>query len=205
MQYSSLQILYATLAIMGILLGTHQNILSRPLSLLSTSISFYVYYSAGLYAKLLLNCVYIVLGIYGWYYWLYGGKNKTRPYVTKSSYGQLAMLPILWLVGAWGLGQLFAFYSNAVLPYWDSLHTVMALTAHWLTNRKKLESWLVWALANVLYAWVLYHRELYVLSGLHCFYNILAINGYYTWYRSYKHSQSTMVPFRFRPLRNESS
>lgn len=186
MQFGSLQILYATLAITGILLNTRQKILARPLSLLGTSISFYIYYSVGLYAKCLLNCIYITLDIYGWYYWLYGGKNRTRPEVSNSSYAQLAALPVFWLVGAWGLGKLFALYSNAALPYWDSLHTTMAITGKWLTDRKKLESWGVWGITNVLYAWVLYGRGLYLLSGLHLFYNVLAINGYLAWRQSYK-------------------
>lgn len=184
MQFSLIKFSYITLASIGIILKTRQRTLAWPLALLSTIFSFYVYYSEGLYAKCLLNCLYITLGVYGWYYWLYGGKNKTRPPVSKSSYSQLAALPVFWLLGAWGLGSFFTFF-NAAIPYWDSLHTSMAITGQWLTDRKKLESWGVWVLTNIVYAAVLYYKGHYLLSGVHLFYNVLAINGYRAWRRSY--------------------
>jgi len=185
MQFSLIQLLYVTLAIAGIILNTRQRTLAWPVALLSTGLSLHVYYSAGLYSKCLLNCIYITLDIYGWYYWLYGGINKTRPKVSKTSFSQLAVLPILWLTGAWGLGSLFAHYTDASMPYWDSLHTTMAITGQWLTDRKKLESWGVWVLTNIVYAVVLYYKGRYLLSGVHLFYNVLAINGYRAWRQSY--------------------
>ena len=185
MQFSLIQLVYVTLAITGIVLNTRQRTLAWPVALLSTGLSLYVYYAAGFYAKCLLNCIYITLEIYGWYYWLYGGRNKTRPPVSKISFNQLAVLPVFWLAGAWGLGTLFARYTDASMPYWDSLHTAMAITGQWLTDRKKLESWGVWVLTNIVYAAVLYYKGRYLLSGVHLFYNVLAINGYRAWRQSY--------------------
>lgn len=184
MQFSWIILFYVTLAITGIVLNTRQRTLAWPVALLSTGLSLYVYYSAGLYSKCFLNCIYIILEIYGWYYWLCGGRNKTRPPVSKTPFKQLAVLPIFWLAGAWGLGSFFTFF-NASMPYWDSLHTAMAITGQWLTDRKKLESWGVWVLTNIVYAAVLYYKGRYLLSGVHLFYNILAINGYRAWRQSY--------------------
>jgi nicotinamide mononucleotide transporter len=83
------------------------------------------------------------------------------------------------------LGSFLHRLSHADLPYWDSLHTVICITAQWMLIRKKLECWILWLVADVLYTVVLYYKGLYLFSGLHVFYAFLAINGYRTWYRAY--------------------
>ena len=190
MPFSFLEIFGVTLAITNILLDTRQNVIARPLSLLGTGISLYFYYSKGLYAKCLLGCIYIVLHIYGWYQWLYGGKNKTPLQVSITPRTYLIALIVSGLLGGWGLGILLSHYSNATLPYWDSLHTAMALIAYWLLVRKKLETWAIWLLADIQYAVVLYYRGIYLFSGLHAFYIILVIHGYRSWRRSYRLTQA---------------
>ena len=185
MQFDLLQIFGVVLAITIITLDTRENVLARPLSLIGTTMSFFVYYPAGLYAKCILNCIYIVLNIYGWYQWLYGGKNKTPLQVSETVPGLLVTLVAGGLLVTWGLGKLLTLYSNAALPYWDSLHTVMCLVAQWMLVRKKLETWILWTIADILYTVVCYYKGLYLFSGLHAFYIILAINGYRTWHQSY--------------------
>jgi len=190
MPFSFLEIFGVTLAITNILLDTRQSVIARPLSLLGTGISLYFYYSKGLYAKCLLGCVYIMLHIYGWYQWLYGGKNKTPLKVSTTPHTHLVALIVSGLLAGFGLGALLSNYSDAALPYWDSLHTAMALVAYWLLVRKKLETWAVWLIADIQYVVVLYYRGIYLFSGLHAFYIILVIHGYRAWRRSYELDQA---------------
>lgn len=185
MQFGFLQIFGVALAITIIALDTREKVLARPLSLIGTILAFFVYYPTGLYAKCLLNCIYIVLNIYGWYRWLYGGKHKTPLQVSTTDPGILAALVAFGLLATWGLGKLLTLYSNADLAYWDSLHTVMCLIAQWMLMSKKLESWILWTIADVQYTVICYYKGLYLFSGLHALYILLAINGYYTWRQSY--------------------
>lgn len=190
MPFSFLEIFGVTLAITNILLDTRQSVIARPLSLLGTSISLYFYYSEGLYAKCLSGCIYIVLHIYGWYQWLYGGKNKTPLKVSTTPRTYLVALIVSGLLAGFGLGALLSNYSDAALPYWDSLHTTIALVAYWLLVRKKLETWAIWLLADIQYVVVLYYKGIYLFSGLHAFYIILVIHGYHSWRRSYRLDQA---------------
>lgn len=190
MPFSLLEIFGVALAITNILLDTRQNVLARPLSVLGTCISLYFYYSKGLYAKFLSGCFFVVLNIYGWYHWQYGGKNKAPLPVSTTSPRHLGLLAIAGLLGSWGLGKLLSAYSSAVLPYWDSLHTAMVIVAYWLLVRKKLETWALWSLANIHYAVLLYSRGIYLFSGLNAFYIILNIQGYRAWRRSYRQERA---------------
>lgn len=192
MQYSSTiyyQILGAVLAIITIVLDTREKALARPLSIVGTMISFFVYYPEGLYAKCMQSIFNVGFHSYGWYQWLYGGKHKTPLQVSKTEPKVLARILLIDVLGAIILGSILSHYSSADLPYWDSLHTVVALTAHWMLVRKKLESWLLWVVADALYSVVLYYKGLYVFCGLYALFIFLASNGYRTWRQSY--SQKT--------------
>lgn len=186
------QMLGVIIAVITIALDTQEKILARPLSIIGTLMALFVYYPAGLYAKCLHNVVNLFLNAYGWYQWLYGGKHKTLLQVSKTNVRTLLRMLLTGILGAVALGTLLHQYAHADLPYWDSLHTVMCLTAQWMLVRKKLESWIVWILADVLYVVVLYHKGLYLFSGLHVFYTFLAIYGYQTWRQSYQRQVDTI-------------
>lgn len=189
MYFSFIQILYIIIVVTCIVLNGRQRILARPLALLSVGLSLYIYYSAGLYAKSLIKCILIVMNLYGWYHWQYGGKNKTTLTVSTLPPGYLAVLIISGALSAWGLGKVLTIYPDADLPYWDSLNAVMLLIAQWLLMRKKLETWLVFIPTDILYTILLYYKGLYLLTGLHLFYIVLAINGYRAWLQSYRQEQ----------------
>ena len=95
---------------------------------------------------------------------------------------------VLLLVGVafvFLLWSILARLTHADLVCEDSVHTVLCLIAQWMTARKKLESWILWAIADILYTLVCYYKELYWLSGLHAFYIFLAVHGYRVWRQAY--------------------
>ncbi|MHA7877461.1 MAG: nicotinamide riboside transporter PnuC [Bacteroidota bacterium] len=185
------QILGAVFAIVIIVLDTREKALARPLSIISTIISFFVYYPERLYAKCLQSVFNAVFHSYGWYQWLYGGKHKTPLQISKTQPATLVRILLIDALGTVVLGSFLSRYSSAHLPYWDSLHTIIALTAHWLLVRKKLESWLLWVVADAIYAVVLYYKGLYVFCGLYVLFIFLASNGYRTWRQSYLKQAAT--------------
>ncbi len=180
-----LQIACAALGVVMAVLNAREKIIARPVSIVSAIMSSFVYYPAGLYAKCLLNGIVLVLNLYGWYRWLYGGAHKTPLQISKTSSPILLRMLLACVVGAAALGSLLYQYSHADLPYWDSLHTVAYLVAQWMLVHKKLENWILWVVADVLYVAVLYYKGLYLFSGLYIFYTLLAIYGYRTWRQSY--------------------
>ena len=190
MKSTYIQVFYIIIVVTCIVLNGRQRILARPLALLSVGLSLYIYYSAGLYAKSLTKCILIVMNIYGWYHWQYGGKNKTTLKVSTLPRGYLATLMLLGALFAWGLGKVLTIYPDADLPYWDSLNAVMLLLAQWLLMRKKLETWFVFIPTDILYTILLYYKGLYLLTGLHIFYIFLAVNGYRSWLWSYRQEKN---------------
>jgi len=182
-----LQIFCTLLGIAIVLLNTKEKVFVWPLTIIATVLGGSIYYEKGLYAKLLLNVIYLAFCLYGWYQWMHGNRpgqllqvNKTHP----------KMFRILLVVGfslAFILQFILGRLTSADLVYEDSSHTALCLVAQWMTAHKKLESWIVWGIADILFMVICYRKGLYWFGGLHTFYFFLAIHGYYSWKKSYLH------------------
>jgi nicotinamide mononucleotide transporter len=55
-----------------------------------------------------------------------------------------------------------------------------------LLGFRKLESWLVWMVADVIYIYFFFINSLYLSSGLYFIFLILSIYGYYNWKKQLK-------------------
>ncbi len=171
-------------------LDTKENVLARPLSLLVTTVSLFIYYPVGLYARFALGIVYMGMNTYGWYQWLYGGKNKTTLQVSYTSQKDLLVLFFLVLpMGTFMLGYVCRLFPGADLVYWDACNTVLSLIAHWMLIQKKIENWLVWMVVDILSARIFYDKALYPLVLLRILYLFLATHGYISWSRSYQRTR----------------
>jgi len=185
MSLAYLQLACAALGVVIAVGNAKEWVIARPMSMLGAALVSLVYYPAGLYAKCLLNIIVFVLNAYGWYQWMYGGTDETPLRISRAKPRALLYALLACVCGTAVLGNLLHRYSQADLPYWDSLHTAMYLIAQWMLVHKQLESWILWMAADIFYIVVLHYKALYILAGLHVFYTVLAVYGYYAWRRAY--------------------
>lgn len=191
--------------ITGVILGilcvwytVKQNILCWPTGLIQVFIYIYIFYEVKLYSDLILQIFYVFFQIYGWHYWLHGGKNKSKVKVTRLSLKGLVFWVLASLFGTWLLGYFMATYTDAALPYADAFTTIASLVAQWLLTKKKLESWVFWISVDIIAVWVYFMKELYLTSGLYSIFLCLAILGLLQWKKSFK-----LETQEFKPLLNE--
>lgn len=162
-------------------LAAKQNIWTWPLGLVSVGMYVFVFYDARLYADMGLNAFYFVTSLYGWYVWLYGGKNHTERKVGRVSRKELTVLLALALVFTAGLGYFLDNYTDADLSYTDSATTAVSLMGYWMMAKKQLENWIVWLVVDVVYVGVYTYKDLYLTSFLYFVFLLLSIKGYLNW------------------------
>jgi nicotinamide mononucleotide transporter len=189
---SVLQIICTILGIAVVLLNTKEKVLAWPLTVMATVLGLFIYYEKRLYAKCLLNIIYLILGMYGWYQWLYGNRAKKSLRVSTTNLRTMGILGLTGVAFVVTLWRILMGLTHADLVYEDSVHTALCLIAQWMTARKKLESWILWAIADILYTSVCYYKELYWLSGLHIFYILLAVHGYRAWRQVYLRQKAAL-------------
>lgn len=171
--------------ILGVWLTIKQNIFCFPAGIINVSLYAWLFFSAKLYADAALQIIYIILLIYGWIQW--NRKIMTdETVVSETDKGLLLVLLILGAGAAFFLGTFLYAKTDAALPYLDSSTTVMSLIAQWMIAKKKIENWLIWIAADVIYVGMYVYKELYLTSGLYFIFILLAIKGYAEWKKSLK-------------------
>jgi len=178
------ELLAAVFGVLGVYLTTRQNIWSWPVGILNVGLYIFVFYGAKLYADMGLQVVYLVLCAYGWYHWLYGGKDKNSLPVTRVTPSVALIQLVIGGVGATALGTFLARTTDASLPYLDSTLTVYSLVAQWMLTRKILENWIVWIAVDLVYIGMYYYKDLRVTAVLYLLFLILAFKGYADWKKS---------------------
>ena len=162
-----------------------ENILTWPAGITYVLISFVIFYRIRLYADLALHFFFLVLNIYGWYYWTNGKqKAENELAVTSISIKFLASLSLLSLAGIYIMGTLFKNYTDAAIPYWDSATTTLSLTAMWLTARKKIENWYFWIVVDILATGIYVYKGIYFYAALYGIYIFMAFFGLISWKKS---------------------
>ena len=164
-------------------LAARESLWNFPIAIFSCLLFVVVYFRAKLYADCGLQGLFILLSGYGWYQWLYGGRDATELRVTHAQGRE-------WLLGAafaavftLGFGYYLRYHTDAAFPYIDSFTTAGSIVAQYLLTRKRLENWLLWLLVDVIYVPMLWYKDLYFVSLLYFLYLIVAAYGYWQWRR----------------------
>lgn len=175
----------ALFGIVSVYLSTRENIWSWPTAIVNVGLYAVVFFHARLYAEMGLQVVYLALSLYGWYQWRFGGVNHTALRVTRVSRRLLLALLALNLAAWLALGTVLARYTNANLPYLDSLLTTTSLVAQWMMTRKLLENWILWIAVDIVYVPMFFSQHLVPTAGLYAVFLVLAVLGYRDWRRSW--------------------
>lgn len=164
-----------------VVLTVRQNIWCWPAGLVQVSLYVYIFYEARLYSDVGLHVVYVVLCVYGWWYWLRGGRDDAPPEVKRLKRPHAAAWLGVCALGTVGLGATMDRLTDADLPYWDAATTVGSLIAQYLMARKVLESWLFWIGVDVVAIGVYAVKGLYPTAGLYLVFLVLATIGFVAW------------------------
>jgi nicotinamide mononucleotide transporter len=74
--------------------------------------------------------------------------------------------------------------TDSDVVFLDSITTALSLTAMLLLARRKLENWIFWILADIIYIPLFIYKGLYITSVQYFIFLILAISGYFEWKRN---------------------
>ncbi|HEX2723011.1 MAG TPA: nicotinamide riboside transporter PnuC [Gemmatimonadaceae bacterium] len=191
---SSVEIIAALFGVVSVFLSVRQNIWSWPTAIVNVGLYIFVFYGSKLYADTGLQVIYVALNAYGWYHWLYGGKNRTELPVTRTSARLGLLLAAVVAAGTIVIGTLLAKNTDAALPYVDALTTSTSLVAQWMMTRKLLENWPVWVAVDVVYIGMYIYKSLYVTAVLYFIFLLLSAMGYVQWRRSLSAENQELAP-----------
>lgn len=153
---------------------------------MSSAILIYLSLNARLPMQAALQVYYVVISVYGWWYWTREEEAQgtlvvsTWP-VRKHLAACAAVVLISALTARW-----LATQTQAAWPFLDSLTTWGSLYATWLQARVKLENWLYWICIDSVLAFLFGSQGLYFVALLSVLYLGFSAVGFIRWLRTYR-------------------
>jgi nicotinamide mononucleotide transporter len=166
-----------------------------PVGIANSAFFLVLFASARLYADSGLQVVYIVLGFAGWWQWLHGGRSGQRGrelVVTRSGWPLLAACVAFAVVGTWGL-TIGLGAAHDIAPFWDALTTAVSLAAQVLLNSKRIENWVFWMVADVIYIPLYVVKRLDLTALVYVLFLALCFAGAIAWRRALRGRNSVAV------------
>ncbi len=196
------EVLGVLFALIYLWFSIRQKIWLWPFGILTSFFYILVFYHSRLYADMGLQVYYLVVSIYGWYHWLFGGKGGERDTlpVTRISGNQLLPLAGITFGIYWILVFLLTWLPRRLgipasqMIYWDAFTTAGSIVATWLLARKKLEQWLIWIVVDLVSMGMYIYKGLYLTVFLFFVYTTMAVAGYFAWKKELFAEKSIMEP-----------
>ncbi len=180
---NKIEILGAILGILYIIFSIKQNVLTWPTGLLTSALYVIVFFQSKFYADMGLQVYYVVISVYGWYYWLKGGKNKDENRVlVKSVSSKLRIkLTISTVIIYFTILFILIRFTDSDVPFMDSMTTALSIIATWMLARKYIEHWLIWIFVDLFSSGLYVYKNLWPTAVLFIIYTTMAVFGYYQW------------------------
>ena len=183
------EVLGVLFALIYLWFSIRQNIWLWPFGLLTSFFYILVFYNSRLYADMGLQVYYLVISVYGWYHWLYGGKSDRKDAlpVTRTTKQQGIRLFLITFVIYWILAALLTYLPGwlgipgSQMICWDAFTTAGSIVATWMLARKILEHWLIWIVVDLVSMGMYIYKGLYLTSFLFIVYTVMAVVGFLEW------------------------
>ncbi len=167
-----------------VLLGIAEIPWSWPVGIAYNVILFIVFWTHGIYALALLQVVYIVISLYGWWNWLHGGVGHGALRVSRTPPPLGIFLAAASVTGILILYAILARYTDSTIPWLDAVTTTLSLVAQYLLSRKMIATWFVFSFVDVIAIVINFEKHLYPIVALYAFFIVLCLAGYRQWNKS---------------------
>jgi nicotinamide mononucleotide transporter len=161
-----------------------QNIWNWPVGIANVILLGVVFLEVGLYADAALQLVYVVLSLYGWWQWLYGGSGRSRLAVSRTTPAEWVALAMAGVAATGAMTWVLDVWTDSTVPFFDGLTTALSLVATYGQTRKRLESWWIWIAADLIYVPLYLYKGLTLTAVLYVVFLGLCVWGWIGWRRA---------------------
>jgi len=175
-------------------LVVRQHIANWPVGILNVLLLMVVFLRARLFGDASLQVVYVVLGLYGWWQWLFGGARHTRLVVRRTGRGEWVLLTGAGMLVAVALWWPLARVMHSTAPAADAITTTLSLLATYGQCRKLLENWWLWLAADVIYVPLYAYKHLYLTAPLYVAFLALCGAGLRAWWADLRRPAAAVAP-----------
>jgi nicotinamide mononucleotide transporter len=174
--------------VVAVVLSSLANVWSWPIGIINVTLSFFLFYQVQLYPDMFLQIFFFVTNVIGWWRWTHPKQfeedRKHELKVSSCTVKDFAIIGLFGIVGTVAFG-LFAknlhelipvlFTKPSAFPFVDSFITVMSIVATYYMIQKKIESWLIWLLVDIIATYLYFIRDIKLYGVLYFIFCLIAV------------------------------
>ena len=191
--HTLLELFAVTMNILSVIYAKRNSILVYPTGLIGTGIFVYILYKFSILGDMIINFYFVLMSIYGWYYWAQKKDGQTLNNVSRTSIKEYYFILILGITSLLSIYLVYNFYDkwDSWTAYVDTITTAIFFVAMYLMARRKVESWIFWIIGDLITIPLYFYKGLTISSIQYLIFLILAILGYISWKKILNSSTQT--------------
>ncbi|WP_369940325.1 nicotinamide riboside transporter PnuC [Xanthomonas medicagonis] len=178
---SPLELFAVLVNVLGVWLTARRVRWCWPVNVVAVLLYAWLFYQWKLYSDMLLQVVYVVLQVYGWWRWSQGRLDDGRVHVGPLPRREGALSLLAGAAGAALLGWAMHCCTDAALPWLDAALSAFSLVASFWAARKRIANWGLWIVLDCVYVGVFVYKGLYPTAALYAGFVVLAVYGLRLW------------------------
>ena len=172
-----IEVLAVIFTLLSVYLTVKGNILCWPMSLIGVTFYSIIFYQYNLFGELFLQFVFFIQSIFGWISWKKPKEELSISWIKRENIGYLINAMLL----LYTITYVISSNINGHMPFLDSTVTTLSITATFLLIKKKIESWILWIINDILLIILFSMNGLNISSYIYFIFLILAITGLIRW------------------------
>ena len=178
-----LEIIAVIFGMLSVWFAKKNNTLVFPIGLISNIIFIYLLWQWSLLGDMVINCYYVIMGIYGWYHWSRKKEDTAEfpiAHITKSERKWSWIIffsSIIFVIFVYLYFEKF----NSWTAYVDTLTTGIFFAGMWLMAKRKIENWILWIVGDIISIPLYFYKGYTFTSIQYIIFTIIAIYGYLEW------------------------
>tara|TARA_B100000378_G_scaffold274687_1_gene269531 strand:+ start:323 stop:952 length:630 start_codon:yes stop_codon:yes gene_type:complete len=191
--HTLLELFAVFMNILSVIYAKRNSVLLYPTGLIGTGIFVYLLFNFSLLGDMIINFYFVIMSIYGWYYWTKKKDGKFIHNVSRVSGNEYYFSILLAVISLISIYLVYEFFGkwNSWTAYVDSITTAIFFVAMWLMARRKIESWTFWFIGDIITIPLYFYKGLTISSIQYLIFSILAILGYISWKKILSNSTQT--------------
>ena len=191
--HTLLELFAVFMNILSVIYAKRNSVLLYPTGLIGTGIFVYLLFNFSLLGDMIINFYFVIMSIYGWYYWTKKKDGKFIHNVSRVSGNEYYFSILLAVISLISIYLVYEFFGkwNSWTAYVDSITTAIFFVAMWLMARRKIESWTFWFIGDIITIPLYFYKGLTISSFQYLIFSILAILGYISWKKILSNSTQT--------------
>ena len=187
------ELVAAAISALDVWLATRRSMISWPVTILASLLYGEQFRESRLYSDMLLQGIFVLFAIYGWWHWARGVRAEGMVRVERPRAAELLRDAALGVAASVLLGWWMRGHTDASLPWLDAALTGASLVGTWWGARKYLANWWLWIVVDVIYVGEYLYKHLILTGGLYAVFVLLAMLGLRDWRRAQRRQEPTAL------------